>query len=86
MADGALTVTIGDKTLAALAERAQELGVRPDALVSTMLDEWLSGDLVWIGDDARQDAGDISEDEARDWSEVRPEFVALIEKTFGPGE
>ncbi|NBW09448.1 MAG: hypothetical protein EBR82_15640 [Caulobacteraceae bacterium] len=86
MADGALTITVGDQTLAELAARAEELGVPPDALVSMMLDEWVAGDRVWIGDAPSDLDDEVSEEGARDWSEVRPEFVALIEKTFGPAE
>ena len=86
MADGALTITVGEHTLAELAARAEELGVPPDALVSMMLDEWVAGDRVWIGDSSSNLDDEVSGEGARDWAEVRPEFVALIEKTFGPAE
>lgn len=50
---------------------------REDALAN--LDAASSRKTIWIGDDPSQDVGEISDEGARDWSEVRPEFEAYIE-------
>lgn len=65
------------------------MGVEPEALAAMLLDDQLFSydDFTWINGDPLEEA--VSEDlseEGRPWSEVRPEFVALIEKTFGPSE
>ena len=42
-------------------------------------------DFTWINGDPRYPDPEPADLEgARDWDEVRPEFLALIEKTFGP--
>ena len=45
-------------------------------------------DFIWINGDPRDD--DVSNydvnEPGRPWDKVRPEFMALIEKTFGPQE
>lgn len=42
------------------------------------------GDFQWIGDDPRNDLPELpaAEDNGRPWEEVRPDFLALIEKVF----
>ena len=89
MADGGMNIQLSDYSAAKLAERARAMGVEPEALAAMLLDDQLFSfdDFSWINGDPREEA--VSEDlseEGRPWSEVRPEFVALIEKTFGPSE
>ena len=66
------------------------MGIEPEVLAAMLLDDQLFSydDFTWINGDPREEAVssyDLNE-EGRLWSEVRPEFVALIEKTFGPLE
>ncbi len=62
------------------------MGVSPLELATNLLDEQLVDydDFAWINGDPRQDRRPADLEGARDWDEVRPEFLALIEKTFGP--
>lgn len=87
MADGALKLTLDDYASAKLAEKAKALGVSPEDLAITLLSDQLFDydDFTWTNGDPRTDRASPSDLEgARDWEDVRPEFLALIEKTFGP--
>ncbi len=87
MADGALNLTLDDYTSAKLAEKAKALGVSREELALTVLGDRFFDfdDFTWInGDPRKDDRGPADLEGARDWDEVRPEFLALIEKTFGP--
>lgn len=90
MADGALNLKLSDYTSAKLSERAKAMGIAPEELAAMVLDDkfFEYDDFTWINGDPRDDDVanyDVNEP-GRPWSEVRPEFVALIEKTFGPDE
>ncbi|CAN5458646.1 hypothetical protein BH10PSE1_BH10PSE1_27550 [soil metagenome] len=90
MADGALNLTLSDYTSAKLTEKATAMGVTPEKLAAMLLDGHLFDydDFTWTHGDPREAAPphqDLNE-EGRPWSEVRPEFITLIEKTFGPSE
>ena len=90
MADGALTLKLDDYTAAKIAERAKAMGIAPEALAAMVLDARFFDydDFTWINGDPRdEDAADHDlQEEGRPWSEVRPELMALIDKTFGkPG-
>lgn len=82
MADGALTVTFADDTLAALAARAEALGMTPQALAALYVQEQLLDSLRWVGDDPRKDHADNYDlnEIGRAWSEVRPELVTRMEQ------
>lgn len=90
MADGALTLKLDDYTAAKIAERATAMGIAPEVLAAMVLDARFFDydDFTWINGDPRDEEAtdhDLHE-EGRPWSEVRPEFMALIDKTFGkPG-
>ncbi len=87
MADGALNLTFDDYLSAKIVEKAKAMGVSPLRLATTLLDQQLVDydDFTWINGDPRTDRLSPADLEgARDWDEVRPEFLALIEKTFGP--
>lgn len=87
MADGALNLTFDDYLSAKIVEKAKALGVSPLTLATTLLDQQLfdHDDFTWVNGDPRTDRLSPADFEgARDWDEVRPEFLALIEKTFGP--
>jgi hypothetical protein len=87
MADGALNLKLDDYAAAKLAAKAKALGVSPEELATTLLGRELFdyGDFTWINGDPRDPEPEPADLEgARDWDEVRPEFLALIEKTFGP--
>lgn len=87
MADGTLNLTLDDYLSAKIAERAKALGVSPKDLATTLLDQQLFdySDFIWINGDPGTDRTAQSDFEgARDWDEIRPEFLALIDKTFGP--
>lgn len=86
MADGALNIKLDAYASAKLAEKAKALGVSLEDLAATMLDQQLFDydDFIWLNGDPRTDRASPADLEgARDWDEVRPEFLALIEKTFG---
>lgn len=87
MADGALNITFDDYISAKIVEKAKALGISPKDLATNLLDQQLFDydDFTWINGDPRTDRDSPSDLEgARDWEEVRPEFLGLIEKTFGP--
>ena len=90
MADGALTLKLDDYTAAKVAERAKAMGISPEELAAMVLDARFFDydDFTWINGDPRED--DASkynvQETGRPWSEVRPEFMALIDKTFGKPE
>lgn len=86
MADGALNLTLDDYLSAKIAKKAKAMGVSPLELATALLDQQLVNydDFTWIGGDPRTDRLPADLDGARDWDDVRPEFLALIEKTFGP--
>lgn len=87
MADGALNLTLTDYTVSKIAEKARAMGVAPEDLAAMVLDARFFDydDFTWINGDPRNpDAAPADLEGARDWDEVRPEFMALIEKTFGP--
>lgn len=90
MADGALTLKLDDYTAAKIAERAAAMGIAPEALASMVLDARFFDydDFTWINGHPRDEeaTGHDVHEEGRPWNEVRPEFMALIDKTFGkPG-
>lgn len=87
MADDVLTLTLEPYTAARLAERAAAMGVTPEELASLILDARFFDydDLTWLEGDA-QDAslhGQTVHETGRPWSEVRPEYMALIDRNFG---
>ena len=87
MADGALNIQLDEYASAKLVAKAKSLGVSPEELAITLLGQELFAhdDFTWINGDPRSPAGAPADLEgARDWDEVRPEFVALVEQTFGP--
>ena len=88
MADGALNLTLSDYTASKLAETAQAMGMAPEALAAMLLDGHLFNydDFTWVDGDPRDaDASSPGlHEDGRPWDEVRPEFTALIDKTFGP--
>ncbi|WP_374274539.1 hypothetical protein [Brevundimonas sp.] len=86
MADGALTVQLDEYTARKIAEKAEALGISPETLAAHLLDDRVFDydDFTWIGDDPRTAPVEVSDQGARDWEEVRPEFLELIDKTFGP--
>jgi len=90
MPDGALNITLSDYTASKLAEKAKAMGIAPEELAAMVLDDKFVDydDFTWINGDPRDDNVsnyDVNEP-GRPWDEVRPEFMALIEKTFGPQE
>lgn len=90
MADGALTLKLDDYTASKIAARAKAMGIPPEELAAMVLDARFFDydDFTWIGGDPRDDDAsryDLNET-GRPWSEVRPEFLALIDKTFGQPE
>jgi hypothetical protein len=72
------------------ADLARDGGVSQAVLAAEVLDSQLFDydDFEWPeGGDPRQDKADYDLDEVgRPWSEVRPEFMALIDKAFGKPE
>lgn len=87
MADGALNLNLPDYTVSKIAEKAKAMGIAPEDLAAMVLDARFFDydDFTWInGDPRKPDAAPASLEGARDWDEVRPEFMALIETTFGP--
>lgn len=87
MADGALNINLTDYTAAKIAEKAEAMGVAPEDLAARVLDAQFFDydDFTWINGDPRErDSAPADLEGARDWDELRPEFMALIEKTFGP--
>jgi len=90
MPDAALNITLSDYTAAKLAEKAKAMGIAPEELAAMVLDDKFVDydDFTWINGDPRDErvsSYDVNEP-GRPWEEVRPEFLALIEKTFGPEE
>ena len=81
MADGALNLTLSDYTVAKLTKKAEALGVTPEVLAAMLLDQHLFDydDFTWINGDPRDPMESVSEEGARDWSEVRPEMEAYLE-------
>lgn len=90
MADGALTLKLDAYTAAKIAERAEAMGIPPEELAAMVLDAWFFDyeDFTWINGDPRDSAPERHGlgESARPWSDVRPEFMALIDKTFGKPE
>lgn len=87
MADGALRIQLDDYAAAKLVAKAKALGVSPEELAATLLGQQLfeHDDFSWINGDPRLQGNAPADLEgARDWDEVRPEIVALIDKTFAP--
>lgn len=87
MTDGALTIKLDAYAAQKLAEKAAATGLSPETILETMLSQQFFDydDFTWINGDPRgvhTSNGDL-EEEGRPWSEVRTEFVALIDKTFG---
>ena len=90
MADGAMTLKLDDYTTRKIAERAKAMGIAPEELAALVLDARFFNydDFTWINGDPREDdvsAYDLQE-AGRPWSEVRLEFMALIDRTFGKPE
>ena len=90
MADGALNLTLDDYTARKIAAKAEAMGMAPEALAAMVLDARFFDydDFTWINGDPRDEPAasyDVHET-GRAWEDVRPEFVALIEKTFGRAE
>ena len=90
MADGDFNLKLDDYTSAKLAEKAKAIGMSPEELASLVLDQHFFDydDFTWInGDPHDHDPEEgAAEETGRPWSEVRPEFLALSEKTFGKAE
>lgn len=86
MAYRAVTLKLDDYDATKLAAKAEALGVSVEQLATSLVSNQLfdHDDFTWINGDPREDTSEVDEEGARDWSEVRPEFMALIEKTFGP--
>ncbi|QDH73777.1 hypothetical protein [Brevundimonas sp. M20] len=90
MADGALTLELDAYTVGKIAERAKAMGIAPEELAAMVLDARFFDydDFSWINGDPRSDAVEPSglHETGRPWKDVRPEFLALIDKTFGKPE
>jgi hypothetical protein len=90
MPDGALTLTLDAYTAGKIAERAKAMGIAPEELAALVLDARFFDydDFTWINGDPREvsPASHELNETGRPWSEVRPDFVALIDKTFGKPE
>ncbi len=87
MAVDALNLKLDDYAAAKLVAKAKALGISPEELATTLLGQELfdHDDFIWINGDPRDSDPEPADLEgARDWDEVRPEFLDLIEKTFGP--
>lgn len=84
MADTALRVVLNRQTLANLTKKAGALGVTPEALAATLLDQRLFDydDFTWTNGDPRAPLEPVDEAGARDWDEVRPELEAYVEAAF----
>lgn len=88
MADGSLHIKLDPYSRSKLKAKAKALGVSPEALASTLLGQHLFDydDFTWLNGDPREiDPTPSNSEGARDWEEVRPEFLALIEKAFPSG-
>lgn len=90
MPDGAMTLKLDDYTAAKIATRAKAMGIPPEELAAMVLDARFFDydDFTWINGDPRDDDAsnyDLQE-KGRPWDEVRPELMALIDKTFGKAE
>ena len=85
-----MTLKLDDYTSAKIAERAKAMGIPPEELAAMVLDARFFDydDFTWINGDPRDyDASNYDlQETGRPWSEVRPEFTALIDKTFGKAE
>lgn len=90
MPDGALTLTLSDYTATKIAERAKAMGITPETLAAMVLDARFFDydDFTWINGDPREpdDTPHELQEGGRDWTEVRPEFEAMIDKAFGKPE
>ncbi|MFN3816801.1 hypothetical protein [Brevundimonas sp.] len=84
MADGALNLTLSDYTVAKLTKKAEALGVTPEVLAATLLDQHLFDydDFTWTNGDPRAPWEPVDEAGARDWDEVRPELEVYVEAAF----
>ena len=85
-----MTLKLDDYTSRKIAERAKAMGIAPEELAALVLDARFFNydDFTWINGDPREDdVGTYNlQETGRAWSEVRPDFVALIDKTFGKPE
>lgn len=86
-----LDVALDALSTARITARAKALGITPEELATTALDSRFFDydDFQWPegGDPREHNAADHDPNETgRPWSEVRPEFMALIDKTFGKPE
>ena len=90
MADGALSLTLEPYTAAKLAERAKAMGITSEELAALVLDARFFDydDFTWINADPRDVPAESNtlNETGRPWSDVRPEFIALIDRTFGKPE
>lgn len=90
MPDGAMTLKLDDYTAAKIEARARAMGIPPEDLAAMVLDARFFDydDFTWINGDPRDDdaANHDLQDKGRPWDEVRPELMALIDKTFGKAE
>jgi hypothetical protein len=81
MADGAMNLPLNEDFAARLAKKAKALGLSPETLALSILDKGLRDQAGRqdgpMGDHA--DNYDLDE-RGRDWSEVRPEMVAYLER------
>lgn len=90
MADGALTLQLDDYTAKKIGERAKAMGIAPAELAAMVLNARFFDydDFTWINSDPRDDLPETPglHEGGRSWEEVRPDFLALIDKTFGKPE
>lgn len=90
MADGALKLELDAYTAGKIAERAKAMGIAPEELAAMVLDARFFDydDFNWINGDPRNDPLEAPglREGGRPWEEVRPDFLALIDKTFGKPE
>lgn len=85
-----MTLKLDDYTTAKIAARAKAMGIPPEDLAAMVLDARFFDydDFTWINGDPRDDdaANYDLQEMGRPWDEVRPELMALIDKTFGKAE
>ena len=80
------TISLAGSAVAELTQRARGKGTAPEVLIAAMLESRFFDydDFIWANGDPRDDhiSNHDDQQEGRPWSEVKPEFLALIDKTF----